>query len=94
VSIVARLAALERWRRPLLDPIMLHVTADYRGDHRTPRFRVPGRDEPLDRAGYERWAHAQWDAAQAAGRTVGFRIYISELTDRPPATAPEDLDDR
>jgi hypothetical protein len=97
VNLLGRLVALERLRRPSQSdqgPIMLHVTADYRGDHRSPRFRVPGRDEPLKRASYERWADAQWDAAQAAGRTLGFRIYITELTDRPPIAEPEDRADR
>jgi len=95
VSIAARLAALERWRRPFLDPIMLHVTFDYRGRRagEGPAITVPGVDDALDRAAYEEWADAQWQQAQADGRTLGFRIYVSEVTDCPPAVEPADQAD-
>jgi hypothetical protein len=94
MSIAARLATLERWRRPSLGPVMLHVTFDYRGRRAgaEPAITVPGVAGVLDRAAYEGWADAQWQQAQAAGRS--FRIYVSELCDRPPAVQPEDLSGR
>ncbi len=97
MSIAARLTALERGRRPSVAPasILLHVTHDYRGRRpgEAPAITVPGVDGALSRAAFEAWADAQWQEAQATGRTVGFRIYISELCDRSPAVEPEGLAD-
>ena len=81
MSLAARLAALERWRRPDPGPIVLHVVDDRRGhDPRTARYTVPDVAETLDRDGYERWLVGQRQQAHADGRAL--RIYISQRCDR------------
>ena len=80
MTIAARLAALERWRRPDPDPIVLRVIDDRRGhDPRTARYAVPGVDGILERDSYAEWEAEQSQQAHAAGRQL--RIYISQRCD-------------
>ena len=81
MNLLSRLAALERWRRPDPEPIVLRVIDDRRGhDARTARYTVPDVAETLDRDGYERWVAEQNQQAHEAGRPL--RIYVRQWWDQ------------